>query len=152
MVYKKTRLSVFDSSECEQETFIGAMHTIAYRLAPRIVAAIKPVAAKKLLDIGGGSDSYTQAFLEAHPDLKATLFDFPSIINIAQTRLADTDLIDCVTFVPGDFYKDELPTSHDLALLSTVIHQNSPEQNIELYRKIYRALQPGGDLLFAITL
>lgn len=144
---QKSRPSVFDGSEREQETFIGAMHTIAYRLAPKIVAAIKPVAAKKLLDIGGASGSYTQAFLEAYPDMKATLFDLPSVIKIAQTRLTDTDLIDRVTFVAGDFYKNELPTGHDLALLSAVIHQNSPEQNTELYRKIYRALQGGGRLV-----
>ena len=144
---QKTRLSVFDSSEREQETFIRAMHAIAYRLAPGIVAAIKPVTAKKLLDIGGASGSYTQAFLEAYPDMKATLFDLPSVIKIAQTRLDDTDLIDRITFVAGDFYKDELPTGHDLALLSAIIHQNSPEQNVELYRKIYRALQPGGRIV-----
>ena len=144
---QRIRPSVFDISEREQETFVRAMHAIAYRLAPGIVAAIKPVTAKKLLDIGGASGSYTQAFLEAHPDMKATLFDLPSVIKIAQTRLDDTDLIDRITFVAGDFYKDELPTGHDLALLSAIIHQNSPEQNIELYRKIYRALQPGGRLV-----
>jgi ubiquinone/menaquinone biosynthesis C-methylase UbiE len=142
---ENTGPSIFDSSD--RETFIRAMHTIAYRLAPGIVAAIKPVAAKKLLDIGGASGSYTQAFLEAYPDMKATLFDLPSVIKIAQMRLDDTDLIDRITFVAGDFYNDELPTGHDLALLSAVIHQNSPEQNIELYRKIYRALQPGGRLV-----
>jgi O-methyltransferase domain len=76
--------------------------------------------------------------------MKATLFDLPSVIKIAQTCLADTDSIDRITFVAGDFYKDELPTGHDLALLSAIIHQNSPEQNIKLYRKIYRALQPWG--------
>jgi predicted O-methyltransferase YrrM len=137
--------SVFESSE--QETFILAMRTIAYRLAPGIVAAIRPIGAKKLLDIGGGSGSYAQAFLETYPDMKATLFDLPSVIKIAQKVLDDTDLIDRITFVPGDYYKDELPTGHDLALLSAIIHQNSPEQNIELYRKIYRALEPGGRLI-----
>lgn len=144
---QKNRPLVFDRSEHEQETFIIAMHAIAHRLAPKIVAAIRPVAAEKLLDIGGASGSYTQAFLEAYPDMKATLFDLPSVIKIAQTRLADTDLIDRITFVAGDFYKDELPTGHDLALLSAIIHQNSPEQNIDLYHKIYRALQPGGRLV-----
>jgi len=123
------------------------MHSIAYRLAPKIVAAIKPNSAKKLLDIGGASGSYTQAFLEAYPDMKAKLFDLPSVIKIAQTRLSDTDLINRITFVAGNFYKDELPTGQDLALLSAVIHQNSPEQNIELFRKIYGALQPGGRLV-----
>jgi predicted O-methyltransferase YrrM len=144
---KKTRPSVFESNDDEQETFIRAMHVIARQSAPGIVAAIKPIAAKKLLDIGGASGSYTQAFLETYPDMKATLFDLPSVIKIAKTVLDDSDSIDRITFVAGDFYKDELPTGHDLALLSDIIHQNSPEQNIELYRKIYRALQPGGRLI-----
>ena len=144
---QKTRPSVFEISEREQETFIRAMHTIASRLAPGIVAAIKPIAAKRLLDIGGASGSYTQAFLETYPDMEATLFDLPSVIKIAQTFFADTDLIDRITFVAGDFYKDELPTGHDLALLSAIIHQNSPEQNIKLYQKVHRALQPGGRLV-----
>jgi SAM-dependent methyltransferase len=138
--------SAFEGSN-EQETFILAMRTVACRLAPAIVAAIKPIKAKKLLDIGGGSGSYAQSFLEAYPDMRATLFDLPSVIEIAQTLLTDTDLIDRIAFVPGNYYKDELPTGHDLALLSAIIHQNSPEQNIKLYRKIYRALEPGGRLI-----
>jgi ubiquinone/menaquinone biosynthesis C-methylase UbiE len=142
---QKTSPSVFDGSE--QETFIAAMHTVAYRLAPTIVAAIRPAEATKLLDVGGASGSYTQAFLEAYPNTKATLFDLPPVIKLAQKRLADTDLLDRITFVAGDYNKDELPSGHDLALLSAIIHQNSPEQNIELYRKIYRALQPGGRLV-----
>ena len=79
--------------------------------------------------------------------MRATLFDLPSVIQMAQRRLADTDLLDRITFVAGDYHKDELPAGHDLALLSAIIHQNSPEQNIELYGKMYRALQPGGRLV-----
>ena len=39
---QKASPSAFESSKSEQETFILAMRTIAYRLAPVIVAAIKP--------------------------------------------------------------------------------------------------------------
>jgi precorrin-6B methylase 2 len=143
----KARPLVFESSETEQEAFIKAMHAIARRIAPGIVAVIKPGEAKKLLDIGGGSGSYTEAFLEASPAMKATLFDLPSVIKIAQRRLANTPLLGRMTFVAGDYNEDELPAGHDLALLSAIIHQNSPEQNNELYGKIYRALQPGGRLV-----
>jgi len=143
----RTRPTGLDINESEQEAFIGAMHVIASKMAPGIVAAIKPGAAKKLLDIGGGSGSYTQAFLDASSGLTATIFDLPSVINIAQRRLAATGLFDRIKLVAGDFYKNELPTGHDLALLSAIIHQNSPEQNIELYRKIFRALLPGGRLV-----
>jgi predicted O-methyltransferase YrrM len=141
------RGTAIDIEENEQEAFTGAMQAIACKMAPGIVAAIKPGEAKKLLDIGGGSGAYTQAFLEASPGLTATIFDLPSVINVARLRLATTGLLDRIQLIAGDFCKDELPTGHDLALLSAIIHQNSPEQNIELYRKIFRALQPEGRLV-----
>ena len=139
--------AVFDLDESEQEDFIKGMHAIAFMMAPGIVEAIKPGKAKKLLDVGGGSGSYTQAFLEASPGLTSTIFDLPPVINNARNLMAATGLLDRIKFIAGDFYKDELPEGHDLALLSAIIHQNSPEQNTELYRKIFQALQPGGRLV-----
>jgi precorrin-6B methylase 2 len=143
----RIRGTAFDINESEQEAFTGAMHAIAYEMAPSIVAASNPSRARKLLDIGGGSGTYTQAFLEASPGLTATIFDLPLVINMARQRLASTGLLDRIQLVAGDFYKDKLPTGHDLALLSAIIHQNSPEQNVELYRKIFSALQPEGRLV-----
>ena len=144
---QKTKPSGPDRSEIEQEAFIGAMHAIASRLAPGIVVAINPGAAKNLLDIGGASGSYTQAFLEVSPEMRATLFDLPPVIKIAQKRLAATVFHDRITYIAGDFYVDELPTGYDLVLLSAIIHQNNPEQNIELFNKIHRSLLPGGRLV-----
>jgi len=143
----KTAPSIFSSGESEQEAFIGAMHVVSYRVAPGIVAAVKPAGSGRLLDVGCASGSYSQAFLETVPGMTATLFDLPPVIRIAQRRLSSTGLLDRITFVPGNFYTDELPSGHDLALLSAIIHQNSPEQNLELYRKIFRALVPGGRLI-----
>ncbi len=126
------------------EAFIGAMHTMASRTAPEIVAAVDPGSARRLLDVGGGSGSYTIAFLRASGNLSATLFDLPDVVEMARERLQADGVLDRVTLVPGDFYKDELPGGHDLALLSAIIHQNSPAQNQILFEKIYRALDPGG--------
>jgi SAM-dependent methyltransferase len=133
--------------QADQPTFVRAMHAIACRLAPPIVAAVKPGGARRLLDVGGALGAYTQAFLEAAPGLHATLFDLPPIVEMARERFASTELAGRVTLVAGDFYRDELPPDHDLALLSAIIHQNSPEQNLELYRKVHRALQSGGRLV-----
>ncbi len=136
-----------EQREQDREAFIGAMHTIGARMAAEVVAAIDPGGARRLLDIGGASGTYTQAFLEASPELEATLFDLPPVIEMARRRLSTTGVIERVRFVAGDFEQDELPTGHDLALLSAIIHQNSAEQNVELYRKILRALLPGGRLV-----
>jgi predicted O-methyltransferase YrrM len=130
-----------------RKAFIGAMHVVASKAAPEVVAAINPGPARRLLDVGGGSGSYTLAFLNAAPAMQATLFDLPPVIEMARDRVQAAGMVDRVTLVTGDFYKDELPPGHDLALLSAIIHQNSPEQNEALYAKIFRALDSGGRIV-----
>ena len=129
------------------ESFIGAMHVIASKKAPEVVAAIAPGRARRLLDVGGGSGTYTLAFLDAAPKMRATLFDLPSVIEMARKRVHAAGVEDRVILVPGDFYRDPLPPGHDLALLSAIIHQNSLEENKVLYRRIHEALDPGGRIV-----
>jgi hypothetical protein len=112
--------------------FIEAMDVAASSRAEPVVAAVTPGSAKRLLDIGGGPGTFTRAFLNAVPGMKATLFDQPDVIEIARERLQAAGLLDRVTLVGGDFEVDELPGGHDLALVSAIIHQNSQEQNADL--------------------
>ena len=130
-----------------RKAFIGAMHVAASKAAPKIVAAINPGKARRLLDVGGGSGSYTLAMLSAVPEMRATLFDLPPVIEMARERIQAADMLDRVELVNGDFYKEELPPGHDLVLLSAIIHQSGYEQNEVLYGKIYHALNPGGRIV-----
>jgi hypothetical protein len=139
----------FDFSRNDQElrAFIGAMHSIGAPLAKRIVAAVNPEASRALIDIGGGSGTYSIAFLRAVPEMKATLFDLPEVIEMARERLGREGLLDRATLVAGSFYDDDLPGGNDLALISAIIHSNSPEENWNLYQKTFRSLKPGGRIL-----
>jgi predicted O-methyltransferase YrrM len=128
----------------ELGAFIGAMDVIAKPLAPRIVANVAPGLSRALLDVGGASGTYTIAFLQAVPQMKATLFDKPEVIEIARERLGKAGVLDRVTLVPGDFYRDQLPAGHDLAFISAIIHQNSPDQNVSLFRNVFGSLDRGG--------
>ena len=127
--------------------FIGAMHVVGAPQAARLVAAAAVAGAGRLLDVGGGPGTYTMAFLAAEPAMTATLFDLPPVVEIARERLDRAGLLARVTLVPGDFTRDELPSGHDLAWLSAIIHQNSPAENDALYSRIFRALVPGGRLI-----
>jgi predicted O-methyltransferase YrrM len=131
----------------EMTAFIGAMHAIASRLAPGVVAAVTPGNSRFLLDVGGASGTYTLAFLQAVPEMKVTLFDRPEVVEMARKRLGEAGVLDRVTLVGGDFYLDEFPSGHDLVFVSAIIHQNSPGQNLDLYRKGFRALVPGGRIV-----
>ncbi len=134
-------------SKEDLRAFIGAMRVIGATLADPIVSTINSGNARFLLDVGGGPGIYTIAFLRASNGLKATLFDDPAVLEMARANLASAGLLDRVTLAPGDFYKNDLPSGHDLALLSAIIHQNSLKQNIDLYRKVHAALIPGGRLI-----
>jgi precorrin-6B methylase 2 len=127
--------------------FIGAMDVIAKPLARTVVAEIRSEKSRALLDVGGASGTYTLAFLKAVPEMKATLFDKPEVIEMARQCLTEAGVLDRVTLVPGDFYRDDLPKGHDLAFLSAIIHQNSLEQNLGLFLKVFHSLNPGGRVI-----
>ena len=124
--------------------FIGAMHVIATPLAPKIVSAVHPERSRSLLDVGAAAGTYTLAFLQAVPEMRATVFDKPEVIEIARQTLEEVGMLDRVTLVAGDFYRDELPPGHDLVFVSAIIHQNSPEENRDLFSKAFRSLESGG--------
>ena len=79
--------------------------------------------------------------------MTATLFDLPDVAEMGRARITDAGLMDRVTIVAGNYYTDVLPAGHDLALVSAIIHMNSPEQNVALYKKIFDALVPGGRIV-----
>ncbi|MDR3570075.1 MAG: methyltransferase [Syntrophobacteraceae bacterium] len=131
----------------DRHAFIGAMHAIGRNLSEEIAASIDLGGRRKMLDIGGGSGTYTLAFLKRNPELRAVLFDLADVIPMARERLSSEGVLERAELYAGDFYSDELPEGCDLALLSAIIHQSGYEQNVELFGKIYRALDPGGLLL-----
>jgi precorrin-6B methylase 2 len=133
--------------QADQADFIGAMHNSSGPMAADIVDKLQPLEFDHLLDIGGASGTWTIAFLNAVPGAKATLFDLPPVIPMAEKRISDTAMSDRVTLVPGDYNTDELPSGTDLAWLGAICHQNSRQQNRELFEKIHKALRPGGAVL-----
>jgi SAM-dependent methyltransferase len=134
-------------AEEDQRSFVGAMHVVGRKLSQEIAGAYDLKPFKRFLDIGGGSGTYSIAFLKKNPMLTGVIFDLKNVILMAKERMNAEGLAKRVELVAGDFYHDDLPRDCDLALLSAIIHQNSPEQNRALYRKIFRALLPGGRLL-----
>ncbi len=135
------------SSVVEMELFIDAMHVVGRKMADVIAASVDLNPFKRMLDLGGGSGTYTTAFLKKAPHLRATLFDLPEVVELAKRRLSESGYRDRVTLVSGDYTTDELPGGHDLVLLSAVIHSNGREENQALYSRIYNSLEPGGAIL-----
>jgi SAM-dependent methyltransferase len=134
-------------AQADQQSFIGAMHDVSNPLAESLIREINPGGVRCVLDVGGGSGTWTLAWLRAEPTARAILFDLPEVIPMARDRLSGCGMSDRVDLVAGDFYTDPLPNGADLVWLSAIIHQNSPAENRALYRRIAESLEPGGQLL-----
>lgn len=126
------------------ESFIGAMDNVSAPNAEKVIQAVQPLQFQHLLDIGGASGTWTIAFLRACPSAKATLFDLPQVLPMAQRRLAAADVAQRVRLAGGNFTCDALPRGADLAWVSAIVHQNSRAQNRALFAKVFAALVPDG--------
>ncbi len=128
----------------DQDAFILAMNDLASATADRLILHLVPLEFRCLLDVGGGSGTWTLAFLKACPAGRAVLFDLPPAVALARRRFEQAGVAGRVTLVAGDFYADPLPAGADLAWVSAIVHQNSRAQNRELFRKVFAALADGG--------
>ena len=127
--------------------FIGAMDNFSTPVATDVIRKLGTLNFCHLLDVGGASGTWTIEFLRAVPEAKATLFDLPEVIPMAKERIAKAGLSGQVEFVEGNFYTDELPTGADFIWLSAIAHQNSRQQNQQLFSKLYTVLENGGKLV-----
>lgn len=96
-----------------------------------------------LCDVGGASGELCIAVSTAYPHLKCTTFDLPAVSSIAQRRIAEMGLMDRISVVSGDFFKDHLPRA-DVITMSTVLHDYNLEKKQLLIQKAYAALPDGG--------
>jgi predicted O-methyltransferase YrrM len=134
-------------AEADIAAFIGAMENFTTPIADTIIDKMRPLKFHHLLDIGGAYGTWTIAFIRTVPEATATLFDRPDVIPLARQYIANAGFSNRIKLVAGDYYKDKLPDGADFAWLSAVAHQNSREQNRELFTKIYNALQKTGVLV-----
>ncbi len=127
--------------------FILGMDNVASFAAPEVLRAVDLSRYTSMLDLAGGPATYSAAFLKAHPQLRATLFDRAAVIEIARQKVAAAGLQDRFSYIAGDCLTDAYGGPYDLVLLSNIIHSFSPEQNESVVRRAYDALAPGGSIV-----
>ncbi|HOX16686.1 MAG TPA: methyltransferase [Smithellaceae bacterium] len=130
--------------EEDAASFIEAMNVVSRDVADNLIKEIHPGNIRCILDLGGASGSWTLAWLKAEPTSRAIIFDLPHVIPMAHERFATSPFIARVELHAGDFNTDDLPKGADLVWVSAIIHQNSPDQNRALYRRVATALEHKG--------
>ncbi|MBD3335214.1 MAG: methyltransferase domain-containing protein [Candidatus Eisenbacteria bacterium] len=136
-----------ERDEAQTREFVVAMADTAKRSAPRLLKLVDVSRRRRFLDLGGAPGVYAAAFCRAVPELRATVFDLPKAVAVARDYLQDVDVRDRIELEAGDLFDDPLPRGHDLALLSNVLHIFPEDAGAGLVRKVWEALQPGGQIL-----
>lgn len=132
-----------------------------HQLVPAIASLSIPVArlaAERLdiakagpvrwLDVGGGSGVWSAVWLSANKEAKGVQLDWPAVNEIAKGYVGGFGVADRFETIGGDFHTTDFGSAqYDFAIFGHIAHQETPEDNIEIFRKFRKALKPGGTLL-----
>ncbi len=100
-----------------------------------------------LVDAGGGDGTNALALAKRFPHLKVTVFDSPSVCQLAQRKIQEAGLAERVFTWSGDFLTDPFPPGIDAVLYCHILTIWSPERNLALLEKTYAALPFRGAVL-----
>ncbi|NXC95127.1 ASML protein, partial [Certhia familiaris] len=139
----------YHSQEVKQR-FMAAMHSIARLTARDVATAFDLSQFKSACDLGGCTGALAHELVQVYPNLKVTVFDLPEVIANTSYFQPSGQHTAAVTFVSGDFFKDNLPEA-DLYILSRVLHDWPDEKIHVLLSKISAVCRPGIALLVAET-
>lgn len=134
-----------------RRSFTWAMHHRSMEPAREVAQQVRLKGAHSLLDLGGGPGTYALAFLKRYPALQATVMDRPAALEIARTLAGQSTAGSRLNCQPGDFLKKPISGNYDVVWYSNVLHIYSPAENLKIFRKIKRILNPGGRLLIQDT-
>lgn len=106
-------------------------------------------AASRVLDVGGGTGSWSIALAASDPDLTATVLELPEVARVAREELRGTAYAARIDARGGDVLVDELPRGYDAFLLANLVHYFTPETNRSILQRIRAAAEPGAKVLIA---
>lgn len=137
--------SWLDQQPDHWRAYQDGMMAVARVIADEVVARVRlPPNACRLLDVGGGHGLYSTKFCRRYPHLSSTIFDLPQALAASRATGTMGAADDRVRQQPGDFWREDLGASYDVALLFNIVHASLPEKNLELLTKVARALNRGG--------
>ena len=102
---------------------------------------------RRLLDLGCGPGTYSMAIVERHPQIRATLLDLPGPIAEARRLATTRGMVDRFEFVAADAMTYTTDERYDTVLVSNTLHMIGPQGSIDLLKRCYQLLTPGGRLI-----
>ena len=134
-------------SEAFAEEFLAAMDCRGVLTAQALAKNLDLSAARKVLDIGGGSGIYACGLVARFPHLRASVLEKPPVDRVARRAIDERGYSDRVDVLAADMFGDALPRGYDVHLFSNVLHDWDVDVVLRLLRASAAALDPGGAIV-----
>jgi ubiquinone/menaquinone biosynthesis C-methylase UbiE len=131
----------------EADAFTRAQHAGSFGPAVILARSLDLSGARHLLDVGGGSGAFSIALCQRHPELRASVLDFPNVIDVAKRFVSEAGLEDRIDYILADAVNGAWPDGQDIVLFSYLLSAVAESSLPLLLAKAWDALRPGGKLL-----
>lgn len=126
--------------------FLSAMTGLSMGAARTIAQKFPWNHYRTVVDVGGAQGGLLTTLCHAHSHLHGVNFDLPAVGPIFEEYVATNGLSDRLTFRPGNFFDEQLPSA-DVITMGHILHDWDLEQKRMLLEKALRALPDGGALI-----
>ncbi|SEO88289.1 methyltransferase [Nitrosovibrio sp. Nv6] len=126
--------------------FLSAMTGVSHAANKIIARAFPWQGYHTFIDVGTAQGDLAVQIALAHPHLRGSGFDRPEVGPVFRQYAEAAGVADRVDFVPGDFFKDELPQA-DVVLMGHILHDWDLPTKKMLIRKAFDAIPAGGALI-----
>uniref|UniRef100_A0A7S1ZKT8 O-methyltransferase domain-containing protein n=1 Tax=Ditylum brightwellii TaxID=49249 RepID=A0A7S1ZKT8_9STRA len=124
--------------------FSQSMSSMSASLDATVATSYDYSVFRSLLDIGGAEGNLLKEIKSINPEINATLFELPHVIE--QVKQAPSAKV--LSFEAGNFF-EEIKTQADAILIKYVLHNWNDQDSLQILQNCRKALPAGGKLLIA---
>ncbi len=139
-------LGMYDDLTVESaRAYHKATYSIGMGAARKFHREVDLTGRRRIMDLGGGSGAYCINAAMNYPEIEAVVLDLPPVVPVSRDYIAENGFSDRVTARACDFTADPLPAGCDVAIQASNLPIYDRPIMTDLVRKIYDALEPGGE-------
>jgi tRNA A58 N-methylase Trm61 len=130
-----------------EKVFHRAMSSLSRSANAMLAQSVDFSSTVHLTDAGGADGTNTIALARAHPHLRITVFDGPSVCQLARSNFEKAGLSERLGVHAGDLFSTPFPTGTDCILLAHMMTIWSLDKDTALLKRVYQALPRGGRVI-----
>jgi 2-hydroxy-4-(methylsulfanyl)butanoate S-methyltransferase len=133
-------------SRDELESFFRGLQAGARRAGNLLLERYDLSSYRSLADVGGGSGDLAVTITAAHPGMRATVVDLPTVTPITRRLVDEAGAADRVAVAPADVTQEPPPGRFDLVIVKALLQTLSAEEAGRVVQNVGRATERGGSI------